>query len=168
VCFVEKVVERWVGNRRMGRIVLPHQGLTANICNRGKTPGQFSSGRLSTTADEVRQVWNERLARDAEAVAKIVPECNAELGCGTHQSEECVAAVAASGATSAPTDLAFGDMKPDVALGAVGMERYLRSIDSGAASLAVSYCSIAPRSVRMSHPSALVQGRKSSWASSRI
>ena len=46
-----------------------------------------------------------------------------------HQSEESVAAVAAIGATSAATDLSFGDMEADVPLGAIGVKRYLRPIE---------------------------------------
>jgi hypothetical protein len=56
---------------------------------------QFCSGGLAAAADQVWQIWNDRLARNAEPVAKVVPKSDAEFGGGAHQSEECVAAVAA-------------------------------------------------------------------------
>ena len=98
--------------------------------NRGKICDVWHSGGLAPTADKVWQIRNDRLAGNAEAIAKLVPECEAEFGCGAHQSGECVAAVAAIGTASAATDLALGDMETDVALGAIGVERYLRSIES--------------------------------------
>ncbi len=84
---------------------------------------------MSATANKVWHRWNDRLAWDAEAVAEIIPECYTELGSGAHQSEEGVATVATIDTASSATDLALGDMKADVALGAVGVERDLRPIE---------------------------------------
>ena len=95
----------------------------------GAKPWAVPSGGLTAAADEVWQIWNDRLARNAEAGAKIIPESNAEFSGGAHQSEECVAAVAAGETARAATDLAFGDVETDVPLGAIGMERYLRAIE---------------------------------------
>jgi len=36
--------------------------------------------QVSTTADEVRQVWYGRLGRYAETIAEIIPESDAEFG----------------------------------------------------------------------------------------
>jgi len=69
------------------------------------------------------------LAWDAEPVAEIIPECDTEFGGGAHQSEECVATVAAIDTASSATELALGDMKANVALGAIGVERDLRAIE---------------------------------------
>ena len=46
----------------------------------GAKPRAGASGGLPSTADKVWQIWNDRLARNAETVAKIIPECDAELG----------------------------------------------------------------------------------------
>jgi len=97
--------------------------------NRGKTCGVWHSGGLAPTADKVWQIRHDRLAGNVEAIAKVVPECEAKFGSGAHQSEECVAAVAAIETASTTTDLALGDMEADVALGAIGVERYLRPIE---------------------------------------
>jgi hypothetical protein len=71
-------------------------------------PGCFASGGLTPAADEVWQIWNDRLARDAEPIAKVVPEWDAEFGSSAHQSEERVAAIAAIKTARAATDLALG------------------------------------------------------------
>ena len=84
---------------------------------------------MAPTADKVWQIRHDRLAGNVEAIAKVVPECEAKFGSGAHQSEECVAAVAAIETASTTTDLALGDMEADVALGAIGVERYLRPIE---------------------------------------
>ncbi len=70
-------------------------GILQDPCNRGKTCGDWHSGGLAPTADKVWQIRHDRLAGNAEAIAKVVPECEAKFGSGAHQSEECVAAVAA-------------------------------------------------------------------------
>jgi hypothetical protein len=54
--------------------------------------------------------------KDAEAVAEIILECDTEFGSGAHQSEER-ATVATIDTASSATDLAFSDMKADIALG---------------------------------------------------
>jgi hypothetical protein len=91
----------------------------------GAEPRTGASCGLSSTADKFWQIWNVRLVRDAE----ISPECDAELGGGAHQSEECIAAVVSICATNATTDLSLGDMEADVALGAIDVEGYLRPIE---------------------------------------
>jgi hypothetical protein len=63
-------------------------------------------------------IWNEMTIRDAETLQDD-PECDAELGGGAHQSEECVAAATSIDATGATTDLSLGDMEADVTLGAM-------------------------------------------------
>ena len=65
--------------------------------NRGKTPGQGFK-RLPSTADKVWQIRNDRLVRDAETVAKIIPRnwVRIDMG-GPHADlsvEESVQAVA--------------------------------------------------------------------------
>ena len=77
-------------------------------------------------SDQVGQVWNDALAWDAEPVAEVVPEAEAELGAGLGQAEEGVAAVAAQIAVGAAADLAPGDLGADVVLRAVGVQRDLR------------------------------------------
>src|SRR6476646_5802757 len=112
--------------RSMNSIKPPVSSMTSN---RGKTRGVLASGGLTAAPDEVWQIGNVWLASNAEPVAEAVPECDAEFGCGAHQSEECVAAVASIGAARAATDLTLGYMETDVALGAVGVERYLWAIE---------------------------------------
>jgi hypothetical protein len=51
----------------------------------GQNPWRLWSGRLAAAADEVRQVWYGRLSRYAESISEIIPECDAEFGCGAHQ-----------------------------------------------------------------------------------
>src|SRR5947209_18385579 len=81
------------------------------------------SGGLAALADEIRQVWDGRLAGDAEPGSEIVPEAEAELGAGLGEAEEGVAAVAARVAASATADLSAGDLGADVVLRAVGVQR---------------------------------------------
>jgi hypothetical protein len=45
------------------------------------------------------------------------------------RDSECVATVAATDTASSATDLALGDMKANVALGTIGVERDLRAIE---------------------------------------
>ena len=66
----------------------------------------------AATVNEVWQVWNDRLAWDAEPVAEIIPECDTEFGGGAHQSQERIATVAAVETACATTGLALGDGCP--------------------------------------------------------
>src|SRR4029077_13837080 len=92
----------------------------------GQNPGQFCSGGLSATADNVWQIGHVWLTRNAEPVAEVVPECDAKFGGGAHQSEECIAEVASIDTACAAADR---DMEADVALGAIGVERYPGAIE---------------------------------------
>src|SRR3954454_20718641 len=79
-----------------------------------KPRAAFRSGRLAATADQVRQVGNERLACHVEPAAQVIPERDALLGTGLGQTEKSIAAVAADLAAGAGTDLAAGDVAADV------------------------------------------------------
>lgn len=81
--------------------------------------------------EEIREIGDGGLVGDVEAIAEVVPEREAEPGCGAHEAEESVAAVAAAGHLGAAADLAPGDVQADVALGAIGVERDLRAVEHG-------------------------------------
>ena len=99
-------------------------------CNRGKTCGDWHSGGLAPTADKVWQIRHDRLAGNAEAIAKVVPECEAKFGSGARINPRNASRQSRPARLRVPTtDLALGDMETDVALGAIGVERYLRPIE---------------------------------------
>src|SRR3954452_6253936 len=93
-----------------------------------KPRAAFRSGRLAATADQVRQVGNERLACHVEPAAQVIPERDALLGTGLGQTEKSIAAIASDLAAGAGTDLAAGDVAADVVLGAIGVQRDLRPL----------------------------------------
>ena len=67
-------------------------------------------------------------AEDTEAVAEVIPECDAELATCLGEAKEGVAAVAASVAAGATADMAFGDLAADVVFRAVGVQRNLGAV----------------------------------------
>ena len=58
--------------------------------NRGKTPDNWFQAAPAAT-DEIGQRGELETPDDADAVAEIVPEREAELGAGVHQAKERVA-----------------------------------------------------------------------------
>lgn len=64
----------------------------------------------------------------AEAVGKIVPESDTELGAGLHQAEKRIAAITVGIAVSAAADLALDDLVADAALRAASAPRDLRAV----------------------------------------
>src|ERR1700733_9183951 len=87
--------------------------------NRGRTPGIGGLGGLTTAPDELRQRRNERLARDAQTAAQIIPECDAVLGAGLGKPKEALPAIAPGVAASSSAALAAGHLAADVVLGAL-------------------------------------------------
>src|SRR4051794_15790400 len=65
---------------------------------------------------------------DPKAVSEEVPEGNAQLGTGQQQAEEGVAALAALIGAGSAGDLALDHVRPQIALGAVGVQRQLGTI----------------------------------------
>lgn len=65
---------------------------------------------------------------DPESVTKIIPECDIQLRRGAHQPEESITAVASPIALCTTADLAFGNLKPNVPLRAVCVQRDLGPI----------------------------------------
>ena len=65
---------------------------------------------------------------NAESVAEIDEEGDAELHAGLHQAEQDIARVAAGFADGPAGDLALGDEGADVVFGAVGVERDLGTV----------------------------------------
>ena len=61
-------------------------------------------------------------------MSEEVPEGDAELGTGQQQAEEGVAALAAPIGVGSAGDLAFDHVRPQIALGAVGVQRQLRTV----------------------------------------
>src|SRR4051794_41333666 len=90
-----------------------------------KPRAAFRSGRLAATADQVRQVGNERLACQVELAAQVIPERDALLGTGLGQTEKSIAAIASGLAAGAGTDLAAGGVAAGVVLWAIGVPRGL-------------------------------------------
>lgn len=80
-------------------------------------------------ADEIGEFGHVGSLGDVEPVAEIVPEADAELGAGVHQTEECIAAIAAGAAVGTAADLALDDLAADVALRAVGVQRNVRPVE---------------------------------------
>jgi len=89
----------------------------------GQKPGRFWSGGGSVSSEQIRQIGDGGVIGDVEAIAEVVPEREAELGCGVHEAEEGVATVATEGHLGAAADLAPGNVQADLALGAVGVEQ---------------------------------------------
>src|SRR3954449_2207208 len=87
----------------------------------GKSPGTQGVAEQMTLT-EVWQVRGVGLG-DSEAVSEEVPEGDAQFGTGQQQAEEGVAAILI-GAGSA-RDLALDHLRPEIALGAVGVQRHL-------------------------------------------
>src|ERR1700743_2235419 len=87
----------------------------------GRTPCHGRSGGLPADTDELLQRRNERLARDAQTAAQIIPECDAVLGAGLGKPKEAIPAIAPGVAASSSADLAAGHLAADVVLGAVGV-----------------------------------------------
>ena len=75
------------------------------------------------------KVWYGLGSADVQSVAEIVPERDTEFVACLDQRQECVAAIAADIAAGATTDLAFGDLAPNVVFGTVGVERYPRAVE---------------------------------------
>jgi len=67
---------------------------------------------VGASSDEIRQIGGGGVIGDVEAITEIVPEREAELGCGAHEAEESVATVATEGHLGAAADLAPGDDCP--------------------------------------------------------
>src|SRR5215210_7469749 len=92
--------------------------------NRGKTLGRGSrSGWLTTAGNEVGEARDGGASWNADPVAEVVPEGDAELLAGLGKAKEGVAAIAAKIALGAAADLALGDLAADVVLGTVGVQR---------------------------------------------
>src|SRR5580698_8698123 len=86
-------------------------------------------GRLGSGEDDFGQPWDSVSARDAESVAKVVPERDFELGAGFGETEKGIAAITTDIAAGAGTDLAPGDMAADVVLRSVGVQRDFGSVE---------------------------------------
>ena len=64
-----------------------------------------------------------------ESIAEVVPEGDAELGAGLHETEEGITAAAAGVAVGSAADLSLGNEGADVALGTVGVQRDLGPVE---------------------------------------
>src|SRR3954466_16378466 len=97
----------------------------------GQNPGAGGSrsGGLTSAADEVSKARNGGAFWEADPVAEVVPEGDAELLAGLGEAEEGVAAVAAKIALGATADLALGHLAADVVLRAIGMQRDLWMVE---------------------------------------
>ena len=83
------------------KFLQPFVDLCFRLYKRGQSVLRLHSGGLAPTADEVWQIGNDRLARDAEPIAKVVPERDGEFGGVRIKSEEFGVAVTSIGAASA-------------------------------------------------------------------
>lgn len=105
--------------------------------------------RWCATSEDIWQEGNGYLVWDVEAIAGVVPEREAELRGGTHESRKGVAVEdGLSGADGPP-----GDVQADVALEANGVERDLRGA-STVCNYALLVCRRASRRSSMSKPGA--------------
>jgi hypothetical protein len=78
-------VFRW----QVGRRMVQQRGIEACAqgMSRAPNPWRICSGGLSAATDEVRQIWDDWLVWDGEAVAEVIPERHAKHGSGSHQSK---------------------------------------------------------------------------------
>ena len=76
-------------------------------------------------------MWHGKMLRCSEAMAEIIPKGDAEFATGVHQSEESVATIATGVAVRATADLALDDVTANVALGTIGVQRYLWPVEHG-------------------------------------
>src|SRR3954465_3997829 len=81
------------------------------------------------TLTEVWQVRGVGLG-DSEAVSEEVPEGDAQFGTGQQQAEEGVAAITALIGAGSARDLALDHLRPEIALGAVGVRRHLGMVST--------------------------------------
>jgi len=82
---------------------------------------------LAALADDLGKVWHGPGSADVQSGAGIVPERDTGLVACLDRRQECVAAIATDIAAGATTDLASGDLAPNVVFGTVGVERYPRA-----------------------------------------
>ena len=71
------------------------------------------------------------MLRYSEPITEVMPERDAELGAGVHQTEKGVAAIAPDVAVRSAADLSLDDMTANVAFGTVGMQRDFRPVEHG-------------------------------------
>ena len=76
-------------------------------------------------------MWHGKMLRCSEAMAEIIPKLDAEFATGVHQSEESVTTIATGVAVRATADLALDDVTANVALGTIGVQRYLWPVERG-------------------------------------
>ncbi len=79
--------------------------------------------------DDFGQGWDGLGARDGEAVAKVIPERNFELGAGFGEAEEGIAAVPTNVAAGAGADLSPRHLAADVVLRSVGVQWDFGSVE---------------------------------------
>ena len=84
---------------------------------------------MGSGEDDFRQGWDGLGAGDGEAVAKVIPERDFELGAGFGEAEKGIAAVTTDIAAGAGADLAPGDVAADVVLRSVGVQRDFGSVE---------------------------------------
>jgi len=83
---------------------------------------------LSSLADEVWERGDGLGSWNAEPVAEIDEEGDAELHAGLHQAEQDIASIASGLAYRSAGDFALGDEGADVVFGAVCVERDLGTV----------------------------------------
>ncbi len=86
-----------------------------------------SPGRSGACADYLWQAWEQAWdcggAVNAQAVAEIIPEGDAEFGAGLGDAEERIAYVTTGVASGPAGDFTLGDVTADVIFRSVGVER---------------------------------------------
>src|SRR5215469_560578 len=87
------------------------------------------SGWLTAGSDKVGERRNQGATRHSKPTAEVIPEGNGQLCTGLGQAKEGIATAATISTASAATDLALGDLAPEVSLGAVGMQRDVRVVE---------------------------------------
>src|ERR1700691_3969105 len=113
-----------------------------SACVRGaKARADLGLSGLTAAADELRQRWNERLPRDVQTAAQIIPESHAMLCAGFGKAEEGIPAIASAVAARPGTDLAADHLTADVVFRAVGVKRYLRPVQHHISSSDLLACS---------------------------
>ena len=84
---------------------------------------------MGSCEDDVGQTLDGLSVWDSKSVAKVVPECDFELGAGLSEAEEGIAAIPPDVAAGTGADLAAGDVAADVVFRSVGVQRDFGSVE---------------------------------------
>jgi hypothetical protein len=80
---------------------------------------------IGVSAHTLIERWDNGAAYHVEAAPEVIPECDALLGAGLGESQKGIAAIPAGVAACFDSDLPARDMRANIILGAVCVQRRL-------------------------------------------